>query len=580
MQRRSPNFFYDIKIDDDGHLQHVFWADARSRAVYESFGDVVTFDSTYLTNKYSMPFAPFVGVNHHGQSILFGCGLISGEDAETYVWLFKSWLACMDGHAPKSIITDQCRSMQAAVAQIFPESYHRLCLWHIMKKIPEKLGAFKEYKSIKKTLKSLVYESLDPQEFEDGWSKMIEDYNLEKHEWLFSLFNDRRRWVPIYVKVFFWAGMSTTQRSESMNAFFDGYVNSKTSLRQFVEQYDNALKNKIEKENKADFDSLNSSYKLITGFYFERQFHECYTNAIFKLFQDELRGMLFCNYSLFKTDDTTFVYHVTDIVERKHGLKKRVVYNVSYNVVGCDIKCSCHLFEFRGIVCRHMVKILIEKDVKELPSRYILSRWRKDVKHRYNFITNCYDNLKSGEQLNDALSWGANPVSDSTANPVSDSTANPVSDSTANLVSDSTAPTLLPPSQGRRGRGRPPKRKKSIVEKVMEKQNKKNKKNASQGKKDKLRVERDSSMSNMADKINVNSADKANDTSDKHRAISVNENRPNEGFDLNHSTSKSYVAYVGQTMDMLKKGGCIHTTICHSEIQCRDEEEEGKCGKS
>ncbi|GKE10701.1 hypothetical protein Tco_1414252 [Tanacetum coccineum] len=66
MQRRSPNFFYDIKIDDDGRLQHVFWADARSRAAYESFGDVVTFDNTYLTNKYSMPFAPFVGANHHG----------------------------------------------------------------------------------------------------------------------------------------------------------------------------------------------------------------------------------------------------------------------------------------------------------------------------------------------------------------------------------------------------------------------------------------------------------------------------------------------------------------------------------
>ncbi|GJR48676.1 protein FAR1-related sequence 6, partial [Tanacetum coccineum] len=169
MQRRSPNFFYDIKIDDDGRLQHVFWADARSRAAYESFGDVVTFDSTYLTNKYSMPFAPFVGVNHHGQSILFGCALISREDAETYVWVFKSWLACMDGHPPKSIITDQCRSMQLVVADVFLESNYRLCLWHIMKKIPEKLGAFKEYKSIKKTLKALVYESLDPQEFEYGW---------------------------------------------------------------------------------------------------------------------------------------------------------------------------------------------------------------------------------------------------------------------------------------------------------------------------------------------------------------------------------------------------------------------------
>ncbi|PWA53153.1 Protein FAR1-RELATED SEQUENCE 6 [Artemisia annua] len=156
-----------------------------------------------------------------------------------------------------------------------------------MKKIPEKLGGFELYKAIKKTLKSLVYESVECQEFDDGWSKMIEDYSLEKNEWLCSLFKDRRHWVPTFVKDIFWAGMSTTQRSESMNSFFDGYVNSKTSLRQFVEQYDNALKSKIEKETKADFESLNSSYMMITQFNFERQFHDTYTNAIFKLFQKE-----------------------------------------------------------------------------------------------------------------------------------------------------------------------------------------------------------------------------------------------------------------------------------------------------
>nr|XP_043625711.1 protein FAR1-RELATED SEQUENCE 1-like [Erigeron canadensis] len=225
-----------IVNDDEGHLRNVFWADARSRAAYKSFGDVVSFDSTYLTNKYSMPFAPFVGVNHHEHSILFGCGLLSAEDKETYEWLFKSWLECMDGSPPKAIITDQCRSMQAAVACVFPESHHRLCLWHIMKKVPEKLGGLRQYKEIKKILKIHVYESIDAQEFEDGLSKMIKDYNLENNEWLCSLYNDQKRWMPINVKKWFWAGMSTTQRSESMNAFFDSYVNSKMSLRQFVEQ--------------------------------------------------------------------------------------------------------------------------------------------------------------------------------------------------------------------------------------------------------------------------------------------------------------------------------------------------------
>ena len=50
------------------------------------------------------------------------------------------------------------------------------------------------------------------------------------------------------MKTTFWAGMSTTQRSENMNAFFDGYVNSKTTLKQFVEKYEKAMESKIEIE--------------------------------------------------------------------------------------------------------------------------------------------------------------------------------------------------------------------------------------------------------------------------------------------------------------------------------------------
>jgi hypothetical protein len=60
----------------------------------------------YLTNKYEMPFAPFVEVNHHGQSILFDTALISKENTETFVWLFETWLKCMNDRSPNTIITD------------------------------------------------------------------------------------------------------------------------------------------------------------------------------------------------------------------------------------------------------------------------------------------------------------------------------------------------------------------------------------------------------------------------------------------------------------------------------------------
>ena len=58
-----------------------------------------------------MPFAPFVGVHHRGQSVLFGCGLICSEDTKTFIWLFESWLTCMKGRAPDAIITDQDKAI-------------------------------------------------------------------------------------------------------------------------------------------------------------------------------------------------------------------------------------------------------------------------------------------------------------------------------------------------------------------------------------------------------------------------------------------------------------------------------------
>jgi hypothetical protein len=100
-----------MDVGSDCRLRNVLWVDARSRATYEFFSDAVTFDTTYLTNKYHMPFAPFVGVNHHGESVMLGCGLLSNKDTDTFVWLFKAWLSCMLNKAPNAIITDQCKAM-------------------------------------------------------------------------------------------------------------------------------------------------------------------------------------------------------------------------------------------------------------------------------------------------------------------------------------------------------------------------------------------------------------------------------------------------------------------------------------
>ncbi|XP_026377901.1 protein FAR-RED IMPAIRED RESPONSE 1-like [Papaver somniferum] len=219
MSTQNSGFYYKVDLDEEGHLDKVFWADGRSREAYKEFGDVISFDTTYLVNKYNMPFAPFVGVNHHGQSILLGSGLVSHENSDSFEWLFSQWLDCMSGHAPPAIITDQDLAMKKAVKIVLPNSRHRWCLWHVMKKLPEKFKSYKNYDRIKYSMKKVVYDTQYPSEFETKWKEMIDKYNLSNNEWLKDLYEDKERWVPCYLKGTFWAGMSSTQRSESMNSF-------------------------------------------------------------------------------------------------------------------------------------------------------------------------------------------------------------------------------------------------------------------------------------------------------------------------------------------------------------------------
>jgi hypothetical protein len=63
-----------------------------SRKMYDLYRDCLSFDTTYKTNKYNLPFVPFVGVTGHGQNCLFACAIIKNEQAITFKWLFEKFL--------------------------------------------------------------------------------------------------------------------------------------------------------------------------------------------------------------------------------------------------------------------------------------------------------------------------------------------------------------------------------------------------------------------------------------------------------------------------------------------------------
>nr|GEW81614.1 FAR1 DNA binding domain, zinc finger, SWIM-type, MULE transposase domain, FHY3/FAR1 family [Tanacetum cinerariifolium] len=91
-----------VLIGDDDRLVGLFWADEEAIRNYATFGDIVSFDATFRSNKYQMVFFPFTEINHHNRCIIFASGLLADETAGAYIW-------------------------------------HRLCMWHIMMKLGTKV---------------------------------------------------------------------------------------------------------------------------------------------------------------------------------------------------------------------------------------------------------------------------------------------------------------------------------------------------------------------------------------------------------------------------------------------------------
>ncbi|XP_062155057.1 protein FAR1-RELATED SEQUENCE 4-like [Alnus glutinosa] len=375
MQKQNSGFYFMMEMDDDSRLRNVFGL------------------------------MHGVGVNHHGQSILLEAGLISSEDTDTFVWLFKSWLDCMNGRAPRAIITDQDRAMKNAITIVFPETRHRYCLWHIMRKLPKKFGAHANFDGIKSALQSCLYDSQTIEEYKKNWKNLLERYDLHDNAWLRGLYSERTFWVPAYMKDTFWAEMNTTQRSESMNAFFYGYVHSQTTLKEFVDQFDIALRRMVENETNADFDSFNRTIPCISPLLLEKQFQDVYTNAKFKEVHEQFGKVMTCNNSHLKSEGAISTYEVIDygVVVGSRTIEKTFL--VYLNEDELDVKYTCALFELRGILCTHSISVLMTKKVTALPSRYVLDRWRKDIKREYSMIKSSFEAIgdNPNAQLHDKI---------------------------------------------------------------------------------------------------------------------------------------------------------------------------------
>ncbi|XP_074297968.1 protein FAR1-RELATED SEQUENCE 5-like [Silene latifolia] len=220
-----------------------------------------------------MPFSPFIGVNQHENSVVFACALVTRDYVESFDWVFAKFLKCM-GRASSVILTDQKRAIVNAIKKIFPNTHHRLCLWHILKNASKNMGKHPLWNDISSDLNLAVHDNLDVHDFEIAWKEMVRKYGIQKSSWVTESYLIRESWIPAYWRGIFCAGMSSTHRSEQQNRFFKTYVNGRTTLRQFAKKVEEALKLKVEEETANNHSYTEKPYKIECNLFVEQVFHK------------------------------------------------------------------------------------------------------------------------------------------------------------------------------------------------------------------------------------------------------------------------------------------------------------------
>ncbi|XP_023766820.2 protein FAR1-RELATED SEQUENCE 5-like [Lactuca sativa] len=332
-QAHYPNNSFEFNCQDDV-LDCIFWADEMEKAYYAEFGDVISFDATFRTNKYRMVFVSLTAIDHHKKLITVGAGFISNESIEFYSWLLKALLKT-HGKEPTPFLSDQDAAIKQDIENGFPTSKHRL------------YELFTNTYFIKRFSKLVWDINMKHDVFEVKWGFLMKEFNLEDKRCFKEMFTKRDSWIPGYFNDIAMCGlMKTTSRSESMNSFFNTYLENGNLLLNFMMNYDTAIQKQRNTQQELDKASKKASYKMKTPREIELQASK---------------------------------------VEIKAEEK--------------EINCSCEHFKRMGVLCRHDFTIMMRCGVKEIYVRFILKRWRKDVISRNYRFSSLQSDLGDRENM-------------------------------------------------------------------------------------------------------------------------------------------------------------------------------------
>ncbi|RYQ92640.1 hypothetical protein Ahy_B09g098856 [Arachis hypogaea] len=211
--------------------------------------------------------------------------------------------------------------------------------------------------------------------FEERWSEIISKYGLAENEWVQGIYNDKMKWATAYLREHFFGRIRTTSQCEGIHSLLKNYVDSKTSLLEFMHKFSEVLRHYRNNHLIADFEIFYKFPVLTTCLEsFEKQAAELYIRNIFKLVKDEIEAAGALNVTECPNSGDIVEYNTSEYFNQQWQFK------VSYNKDKDLFVCECRLFETRGLPCSHIFGVLKHRNAKCVPTSLILKRWTRDAK--------------------------------------------------------------------------------------------------------------------------------------------------------------------------------------------------------
>ncbi|KAL4316142.1 hypothetical protein AHAS_Ahas15G0255500 [Arachis hypogaea] len=364
-------FFGKYTLSNENRLENLFWADGTIRIDYECFGDVLTFDSTYNRNVYNNPLVIFSGSNHHGHTIIFGCGLLVNEDIDLYKWLLEIFLEAMGNKHPMAVVTDRDLSMREAIKQVFPYATHRLCAWHLHRNACEKV----KNSGFLNDFKKLIYDNVSVEQFEVMWGDMVARYNLSSSSWVDQTYELRNLWALAYLSNQFFGRIRTTSQCEEINSLIKVYVRKKDTLLEFINNIETVISHYRNNERVAEFNSKYTDPVLVTSLPTLEGFAaKTFTRNMFRDVRKEIEGACAMNIELVIQDGEKLYLKCNSF------RMPEIDHVVEFDRVGGMLRCECLWFKNQGIPCMHIFAYLKHQHVEVTPEHLVCKRWTKNDK--------------------------------------------------------------------------------------------------------------------------------------------------------------------------------------------------------